>query len=175
MSPLKRLLPPALVVLSLSALGACGGNASEPKAAILTGDGFSVNMPGKPTRKVVSVPTPAGPQQLTVYISKTSSEAFEISSARLSAGEGFNLDAAVRGEAANVQGTLRSVLTTTYQRFQTRDARITAQSNGTPVSIFERTILAKGEYFNLQYLRQGADIKSPPAAYTTFLASLKIK
>lgn len=167
MSPLKSLLLLFLALLSASALAACGGKASERRVAVLNGQGFSVSMPGNPTRKV-------GPQQLTVYVSQFGSQAFAIGGGRLPAGAGFNLDGAVQGEVTKVQGILQSVVTTSYQGFPARDARITADSNGTPITIFERTILAHGAYFNLQFLQQGADVKAPPASYTTFLASLKI-
>lgn len=176
MSPLKRLLPLVLAMLVASAISACGGSGklSEQKATTLNGEGFSVNMPGKPTRRVSTVQTPAGPLQLTLFLSKGASEAFSIGGGRFPARASLNLDGAVRGEAAGVHGTVRNVLSTTYQRFPARDARITAESNGTPITIFERTILANGEYLNLQFLQQGFDVKSPPASYATFLASLKI-
>lgn len=174
MSPLKSLLLLFLALLSASALAACGGKASERRVAVLNGQGFSVSMPGNPTRKVGTVQTQVGPQQLTVYVSQFGSQAFAIGGGRLPAGAGFNLDGAVQGEVTKVQGILQSVVTTSYQGFPARDARITADSNGTPITIFERTILAHGAYFNLQFLQQGADVKAPPASYTTFLASLKI-
>jgi len=89
-------------------------------------------------------------------------------------GAPFNLDGAVRGEAAGVHGTLQNVTATTYQHFPARGARITALSNGSPATVFERTILANGEAFDLQFVEAGSDVKTPPASYTTFLAALKI-
>jgi len=88
---------------------------------------------------------------------------------RIPQGAPFNLDGAVRGEAAGVHGTLQNVTATTYQHFPARGARITALSNGSPATVFERTILANGEAFDLQYVEAGSDVKTPPASYTTFL------
>lgn len=75
MSPLKSLLLLFLAPLSASAPAACGGKASERRVAVLNGQGFSVSMPGNPTRKVETVQTQVGPQQLTVYVSQFGSQA----------------------------------------------------------------------------------------------------
>ncbi len=174
MSPVKRLLALVLTMLIAATLGACGAKLSEQKGAPINGEGFSVKMPGKPTRMVRTVQTSAGPVQLTAYISHADQEAFSISVERIPQGAPFNLDGAVRGEVAGVHGTLQNVTATTYQHFPARGARITALSNGSPATVFERTILANGEAFDLQFVEAGSDVKTPPASYTTFLASLKI-
>lgn len=166
---LKRLLPGLLISAALAACGGGGGLKVVP----LHGDGFSVNMVGTPQRMVRTIQTVVGPQQITLYASRNGSQGYSIATHRFSTAEGFNLDGAVQGEVAGVHGTLQSVRTTTYQGFPARDASITGQSNGTPFTVFERTILAKREVFELQFARQGT-AASPPAPYTTFLSSLKI-
>ncbi len=174
MSPVKRLLAFVLTMLVAVALGACGAKLSDQKGTVINGEGFSAKMPGKPTRMVRTVQTSAGPVQLTAYISHADQEAFSISEERIPQGSPFNLDGAVRGEVAGVHGTLQNVTAITYQHFPGRDARLTALSNGSPGTVFERTILANGEAFDLQFVEGGSDVKTPPASYATFLASLKI-
>ena len=176
----RRLLFVALATLLGPALVACGDDkekaASAKPAATLKGDGFSVEMPGKPERRVLTAPTAAGPLPITSYLSEDGEEGFSMSVLKLPKGARFDLEGAVRGAAANVKGTVKDNSKTSYEGFPARDARIAnaADENGNKGTVFARMILAEGRFFQLQFVKQGADVKSPPAAYERFLASLKI-
>jgi hypothetical protein len=166
----------AVAALSAIALVACGEKASEKNAELLEGDGFTVNMPGEPKRSTQTVRTAAGPVLLTAYVTEGGEEGFSMSVAKIPSSVEGDLDGAVRGAAANVKGTAKGTRKTSYQGFPARDTRITnAQDrNGKKGTVFVRVILAKGRLFQLQFVQEGADVKTPPAAYTDFLASLKI-
>ena len=166
----------AVATLSASALVACGEKASEQKSETLKGEGFTVRIPGKPKRTTQTVPTGQGPIVLTAYTTEGGSEGFSMSVAKLPPTAQGDLDGAVQGGAAQVKGTAKETVKTTYQGFPARDARITnaQDKNGNKGTVFARLILAKGKLFQLQFIQEGGDVKKPPAAYPAFLASLKI-
>lgn len=178
---IRRLLLVALATLLSPALVACGDDkeqdsASAKAATTLKGDGFSVEMPGKPERRVLSAPTPAGPVPITSYLTQDGEEGFSMSVLKIPKGARFDLDGAVRGAAANVKGTVGDNAKTSYEGFPARDARITnaADENGNKGTVFARMILTEDRFFQLQFVKEGADVKSPPAAYKRFVSSLKI-
>ncbi|MEA2194057.1 MAG: hypothetical protein QOG42_491 [Solirubrobacteraceae bacterium] len=176
-----RLLLVALAALLGVALVACGDDkkkdaASEKPAATLRGEGFSVKMPGSPKRQVITAQTAAGPVPITAYITQGGEEGFSMSVLTVPKGVKGDLDGAVQGAAASVKGTLKDTAKTRYQGYPARDARIAnaADQNGNKGTVFARVILAKGRVFQLQFVTGGADVASPPAAYTSFVSSLKI-
>ena len=178
---LRRLRLLALAGLLGAALVACGedegkNDASQKPAATVKGDGFSVKMPGSPKRQVITAQTAAGPVPITAYITEGGEEGFSMSVLKVPKGVKGDLDGAVQGAATSVKGTLKDSRTTRYQGFPARDARITnaEDQNGNKGTVFARVILAKGRVFQLQFVTGGADVKSPPAAYTSFVSSLKI-
>lgn len=177
MPPLRRLLLLTVVVLSATALVACGGDkASEKQADRLEGEGFSVDMPGDPKRSTQTVQTAAGPVMLTAYVTEGGDEGFSMSVAKIPSTVKGDLDGAVQGAAANVKGTLKDTVKTTYQGFPARDTRIVdaQDENGNKGTVFARVILAKGRLFQLQFVQEGGDVRTAPEAYPAFLASLKI-
>jgi hypothetical protein len=161
-----------LAVLVALVLASCGGEATK-ELATLDGDGFSVSMPGKPTRKVQSVPTANGTFKAISYTSDSRDKAFSIGYTELPKGVKGDLHGAIKGGAANVGGKVRDEKQTKYQGFQARDARITgaADNKGT---LFVRAILAKGRLYLLQFIGDGPNLKKAPAAYSQIIASLKI-
>lgn len=167
----------AIVLVTAAVLAACGEDkASEQKARTVTGEGFSVQMPGKAERSVSTVQSAAGPVRVTAYVSESGSEGFSVSVAPLPAGAKGDLEGAVNGAAANTGGTAKESVSTRYGGFPARDARITDAKDrkGRKGTLFVRVILAKHKLFQLQFVQQGGDVKSPPQAYTTFVGSLKI-
>lgn len=164
------------MTLSPAALVACGEKASEEQADTLNGEGFSVRMPGEPKRSTQTVQTAAGPVTLTAYITEGGEEGFSMSVAKIPSTVEGDLDGAVRGAAANVKGTAKDTVKTTYQGFPARDTRIinAQDANGKKGTVFARVILARGRLFQLQFVQAGGDVAKPPAAYPTFLSSLKI-
>jgi hypothetical protein len=159
-------------VLAVLVLGSCGGEASKDLAT-LKGDGFSVSMPGKPSRNQQSVPTPNGTLKAISYTSDSRDKAFSIGYTELPKGVKGDLHGAITGGAANVGGTVRDEVATTYQGYKARDARITgaADNKGT---LFVRAILAKGRLYLLQFIGDGANLKKAPDAYGQIVGSLKI-
>lgn len=176
MRPLKRLLILAVTTTAASSLLACGEPASEQEVATLDGEGFSVRMPGHPKRTTQTVATAAGPVTVTAYITEGGEEGFSMSVAKIPATVKGDLDGAIQGAAANVGGTAKDTLETTYQGFPARDTRIinARDKNGKKGTVFARIILAKGRLYQLQFVQEGADVKTPPDAYPAFLKSLKI-
>jgi hypothetical protein len=179
-----RILPRLALVAVTSLLGgallACGDDdkqtAADKPAATLKGDGFTVRMPGSPKRDVITAQTAAGPVPITAYITEGGDDGFSLSVLKVPAGVKGDLAGAIQGATSSVQGTLKENRTTRYQGFPARDARITnaADQNGNKGTVFARVILANDRVFQLQFVTGGADVKSPPAAYTRFVSSLKI-
>jgi hypothetical protein len=181
MDIIRRPLLVALTTLLGAALIACGDDtkkdaASAKPAATLKGDGFSVEMPGKPKRQVLTAPTAAGPLPVTAYITEGGDEGYSMSVLKVPKGGRFDLDGAIQGAAANVNGSLKDRSQTSYQGYPARDARITnaADKNGNKGTVFARVILAEGRVFQLQFVTGGGNVKSAPAAYTRFVSSLRI-
>ncbi len=167
-----RSLPKLLALMGAIALASCGGEATKDLET-LNGDGFSVSMPGKPTRSEQSVPTPRGTVKAISYTSDSRDQAFSIGYTVLPSGVTGDLKGAIAGGATNVGGTVRDEKTTTYQGFKARDARITgaADNKGT---LFVRAILAKKRLYVLQYIGDGPNLKKAPAEYSQIVNSLKI-
>ena len=177
---LQRLLLVAFATVLGAGLLACGDDtksaASEKPVVTLKGEGFRVQMPGTPKRQVITAQTAAGPVPITAYLTEGGQEGFSMSVLTVPKGVKGNLQGAVQGAAASVKGTLAKTAKTTYQGFPARDARITdaADQNGNKGTVFARVILAKNRIFQLQFVTGGADVTSPPAAYTRFVSSLRI-
>lgn len=177
MRTVQRLALVALAGVAGSALVACGEEkASRKPVATLKGDGFTVVMPGKPKRETITAQTAGGPVPITAYITEGGSEGFSMSVLTVPKGVKGDLDGAVRGAASSVGGRLQDATKVTFQGFPARDARITGaeDSKGNKGTVFARVILARGRVFQLQYVTGGADVRSPPQQYTTFVSSLKI-
>ena len=156
--------------------GGEGRSAESKPVATLRGDGFSVRMPGLPLRETVTAQTQAGPVPITAYITEGGDQGFSLSVLKVPEGIEGDLEGAVQGAASSVEGTVQENRQTRYQGFPARDARITSasDSNGNKGTVFARVILADGRVFQLQFVTDGADVKTPPAAYTRFVSSLKI-
>ena len=166
----------SLVLALLAAAGpaGCGGGEADERSATLEGDGFSVRMPGgMPRRTVIGARSAAGRVRVTAYVSQR----FSVSVARLPEGVRGDLDAAVRGAAANVDGTLEQTVRTTYRGFPARDARISRarDRSGRTGTVFARVILARGRLLQLGYVSDEDRATAAPAAYRTFLSSLRIR
>ena len=172
MRSLSNLPHAGLMLLVSLVLVSCGGEASKDLQT-LNGDGFTVSMPGKPTRFEQSVPTAKGTVKAVSYTSDSSDKAFSIGYTELPRGVEGNLHGAIAGGAANVGGTVKDEKTATYRGFEARDARITgaADNKGT---LFVRAILAKGRLYVLQYIGEGNDLAGAPDAYDEIVNSLKI-
>ena len=177
----RGLLLVAIAGLLATSLVACGGEedgdaASRQAVRTLKGEGFSVRMPGSPKRQVITARTAAGPVPITAYITEGGEEGFSMSVLTVPKGVRGDLDGAVQGAAASVKGKLRTTTKIRHQGFPGRDARIAdaADANGNKGTVFARVILAKGRVFQLQYVTGGADVKAAPAAYRSFVSSLKI-
>lgn len=180
MRVLRSLLLLVLLSLTGAALLACGNEQEEQPAerpvATLEGEGFTIAMPGNPRREVITAQTPAGPAPITAYITEGRTSGFSMSVLKVPTGVKSDLDAAVKGAASSVRGTLQSTTPTTYQGFPARDARITNARDGSGISgtVFARVIEAKGRIFQLQFVIGEANVRTPPTAYTQFISSLKI-
>jgi hypothetical protein len=161
-----------LAGLTVLVLASCGGEATKDLAP-LKGDGFTVSMPGKPSRSEQSVPTAKGTVKAVSYTSDSKSKAFSIGYTTLPKGVQGDLHGAIAGGAQNVGGTVKDEKAATYQGFKARDARIVgaADNKGT---LFVRAILAKGRLYVLQFIGEGKDLKTAPGAYTEIVNSLKI-
>lgn len=168
-----RRLVPCLTVLLALALASCGGEATKDLAT-LDGDGFSVSMPGKPTRTEQSVRTPNGTVKAISYTSDSKDKAFSIGYTQLPDGVRGDLKGAIKGGAANVGGTVREETATTYKGYKARDARITgaADNKGT---LFVRAILAKDRLYLLQFIGDGPNVEKAPSDYAEIIDSLVIE
>jgi hypothetical protein len=167
-------LSAVLAVVSGSLIAGCGGEATK-SLKTFNGPGYSVLMPGKPDRSVNTVKTAAGP--VVAYVSDSADKAFAIASTTLPAGLKGDLDGAVQGAATNIRGTVRDKTKTTHQGFPARDARVTGakDKDGNAGTVFARFILARNRLYQLQFVTQGSDVKSPGDDYDKFIGSLKIK
>ena len=170
---MRSLSPAGLTVLLALVLASCGGEATKDLET-LNGDGFSVSMPGNPTRKVQSIPTASGTLKAISYTSDSSDKAFSIGYTELPKDRTGDLRGAIKGGAANVRGTVRDEKATKYQGYTARDARITgaADNKGT---LFVRAILANGRMYLLQFIGDGPNLEKPPDVYNEIISSLKIR
>ncbi len=179
---IHRLLLVTLMTATAVALVACGddgpGKLSEEKVYTLKGNGFSVKIPGKPERKVIAAETSEGAVPVITYISTGDPDGISLSVLRVPEKVKPDLDAAMKGIATNVKGTLTNHTKATYRGFESRDAVIKdARGEGDDDddqgTVFARVILAKGRVYQLQYATDGAATTAP--VFTRFAASLRIE
>lgn len=173
----QRLLLVTFAAIAGWALVACGEEkASTKPISTLKGDGFTVAMPGNPKPETINAQTAGGPVRITAYITEGGEEGYSMSVLRIPKGVRGDLDGAVKGAASSVGGTLKDVRKLRFQGFAARDARVTGaeDSNGVKGTVFARVILANGRIFQLQFVTEGADVKSAPEQYRAFVSSLKI-
>lgn len=178
------MLLPLGLALVLAACGGGGGGGDEftsDDLEPLSGDGFTISMPGKPDREPVTVPTVAGNATGVVYTVKNDDEAYVIASTDLPATGQFDLDASVQGSATGVRGTVKKKTPLRYQGYPARDAHIAnanAKSQISNVAVFLRAIVVKGSsgtrLLQLQYVSRDPDRAAPPALYGEFMKTLKI-
>ena len=176
---IHRLLLVTLMTATAVALVACGddgpGKLSEEKVYTLKGNGFSVKIPGKPERKVIAAETSEGAVPVITYISTGDPDGISLSVLRVPEKVKPDLDAAMKGIATNVKGTLTNHTKTTYQGFDSRDAviRNARGDDGDKGTVFARVILAKGRVYQLQYATEGTATAAP--VFRRFAASLRIE
>ena len=169
---MRHLTLVSLLVALAFALASCGDE-SQKDLQTLDGDGFFVEMPGKPTRKEESVPTAAGRLKTILYTSDGTDEAYSVGYTTLPAQANGDLHDAIAGGAANVGGTVRDEKATTHTGFKARDARITrGDEKGT---IFVRAVLTDDRLYLVQFIGKGPDLKKAPPRYTEIVKSLKIE
>lgn len=194
MRRLRPLLLPALLVVGAPVLVACGGGAGVSKDAgpagpttsagasadaaadlvALKGDGFSIGLPGKAESSTQTVPTKAGKIKIVLYTATDAAGGtFVVAMNDYPAGTTLDLDGAVKGAAANVQGTVAESRATTFQGNPARDARYTATPQGQPVTIFARVVQKGQKLFQVQYFLPQKDLQQPPPVYDQVLGSVK--
>jgi len=175
----ERMRRTLLFVLALLVVGfalpACGGEADKALTPF-QGEGFTISMPGKPERSSQTTPTAAGELTIVLYTSQSSDEAYTVGYTDIPGGAEADLADVIQGSASSVKGTASDEVDSTYQGFRARDARISNASDdkGNKATVFLRALLAGDRLYQLQYLQKGADVKTAPAEYAEFLASLKI-
>jgi len=148
-----------------------GSRAIAGPVTAVRGRDFSIEMPGRPVREATILRTPGGIERAAFYRSETASGSFELEVVKLpyplpSGPPGRDrvrkLAAAIDREAA-LGGRA-----TTYAGRPAIDMALRAD-----VTEFSRVIRAPGERFRLSVFLLDRP-SSPPAAYTAFLASLKL-
>ena len=166
-------LPVGLLVTFAFALTGCGDE-SQQDLKTLDGDGFLVNMPGSPKRKVESVATGVGRLKTILYTSDGAEEAYSVGYTELPPQADGDLHSAIASGAANVGGTVHDEKATTYTGFKARDARITGadKNRGT---IFVRALLTEDRLYLLQFIGKGANLMKAPPRFAEIVNSLKIE
>lgn len=140
----------------------------------LTGDGFSMKLPSETTKTVRTVPTAAGKVKVVLYSTGDDPDGtYLVALTAYPAGTVVDLDKAVAGAAKNVDGVVRANDPAKYRGHDARDARFTATSSGTEITVFVRVVDLGGKLFQLQYAKQGADVKTPPAEFDLVASSVR--
>jgi hypothetical protein len=175
MRRLPRVSRLVLPLLTSIVLLSCSGEADKPLAQY-QGDGFTVLMPGKPTKSEQTADNPNGKVTVVLYTSESRNKAYLVGHTDVPEGVQIDLAGAIQGAASAVKGTATDEVETTFQGFPARDARITNASDGkgNKGTAFFRVIDAKTRLYQLQYIQEGGDVKAAPPEYTEFLNSLKI-
>ncbi|MGO4258012.1 hypothetical protein [Marmoricola sp. RAF53] len=140
----------------------------------LDGDGFTVDLPGKARSTTQTVPTQAGDIKITLYTATDSDGGtFVVAMNEYPPGTNLDLDGAVTGAAANVDGTVESKKTVEFLGNPARDARYTASPQGQPVTIWARLVEKGQKLFQLQYFLPQGDLVEAPAVYGQVLDTVK--
>lgn len=175
MRTLSKMTRTGLLLVVGLLLASCSGEADKPLAAF-QGEGFTILMPGKPTRSEQSADSAGGPVKVVLYTSESRDKAYLVGYTDVPADVEIDLPGAIKGAASGVKGTAQDEVETTFQGFPARDARITDadDGNGNKGTAFLRVINANNRLYQLQYIEAGGNVKTPSANYPEFLGSLKI-
>lgn len=162
--------------LLVGLLPACSGEADKPLATF-EGDGFSIDMPGKPERTTDSTDSALGKLPIVVHTSGSRDKAYILIYTEFPSPPEVDMGGLMEILARSLNGTAQEDTGTTFQGLPARDGRITnasAEGRDKPHTVFLRAIEAKNRLYQLQYVQEGADVKAPPPEYSQFLASFKI-
>lgn len=174
-SPMRRILHlTTILLLTMGVLVSCGGEADKELASF-QGEGFTVLMPGKPTRNEQTTPSAAGPLKTVIYQSSSRQKAYLVGHTDFPSSVKVDLAGALKGIATAGKGTPRDEVETTYQGFPARDARVegVTDDNGKKGTSFLRMVNANNRMYQLQYIESG-NLTTPPANFSEFVNSLKI-
>jgi hypothetical protein len=139
--------------------------------------GFSVDLPCKPKPIKQSQKTAAGPVSLVAYVCAGGTDLFTISSTSLppSSGKDFDLTAAANEAGKELGGTTTGVNTSTYLGHPAVDFRVPDATKGSQkATLFGRAVYTGSNLYEMQYLKSGHNVTSPPPNYEAFLNSLHI-
>ena len=163
-----------------AALVACGddgpGKLSEEKVYTLKGNGFSVKIPGKPERKVVAARDVGGRGAGHHLHLDGRPRRLSLSVLRVPEKVKADLDAAMKGIATNVKGTLTRPHeddATRASRRATRVIKNAARRRRQQGHGLRPRDPRQGQVFQLQYATDGAATTAP--VFMRFAASLKIE
>jgi hypothetical protein len=138
---------------------------------------FDVDLPCRPEAAPYQQKTAAGILSVDLYRCFGGTDGYSIGTTTPPAppDHGFNLTADADKSADNLGGTVKDLTATTYLGRPAVDFRVPdARQNFTPFSGFVRLIDAGGVLYELHYLKQGGDIRQPPADWNLILNSLHI-
>jgi len=142
---------------------------TAPAALVpFAGEGFTISLPGQGAVQKKTIPSAAGPIELSLVTVTRGFDAYNITYNTVAARRP-DLDAAARGAASGAQGTLTDVRPVTYKGFTGRDFRVARAHND--ITVFVRILIVKQRLFQIQGAFQG-DLTAPPdGLYQQVLAS----
>lgn len=149
--------------------GSTSPSASPSAAANLVpfkADGISISLPGRPTKQVQSIPTPAGKVKVTMYlVAGGNSKAYMVGVSHYPGSKPLSLDGAVRGAASRMQGKIGSIKKITADGHEGRAATVSAGQSGRPLTAFVRVVEVGRVLYQVIYLTSGKRVSSPGATF----------
>jgi hypothetical protein len=143
-----------------------------PALVPYAGDGFSISLPGPAKVDKQTTPSANGPIEVTIATVEGKDNAYGVAYNSVPTGKA-DLDAAARGTAEGVKGTLTDVKTVTYKGHPARDFRVAKAQNGL-ATVFARVLFVKKRIIIVQAVF-GGDLTAPPNdLYQQVLASLVV-
>jgi hypothetical protein len=139
--------------------------------------GFSVDLPCQPKPNSQSVNTPVGPMTVAQYVCAGGRDGYVVTSTTIPSVQGgtFDMAAAAKEAATEGGGTVTDLVTSTYQDHPAGDFKVADGHQGShKVTVFMRIINTGTTLYEMQYLKAGNNVPTPPANYDAFRNSMHI-
>lgn len=171
---LRALALTAAAALALTGCGSSGTPAHKPAQASSASpsvpaglvpfktDGISIDLPGKPHKRVQTVPIPGGKVKFTMYlVGDGKNRAYLVGVSHYPGNQPLSLDGAVRSMAGKLQGKLGPIQTISRDGHPGRAATLSAGPPNHPLTVFMRDVQVGRSVYQLVYMTGRKKLTSP--------------
>lgn len=139
-----------------------GSRPAAEQMQILTGDRFTVSLPGEPDKTQEAVP--GGGMSMTMYQVEHRRSAYTVGYFDMPAGMAYDVDKGIEGSVKGANGTLVSSSKGTFQGYPSADVVAAVSDRGTDGTAFTTLVVADRRVYVLSTVVPGTGRQVPDGA-----------